>query len=286
MKLTAVISWLVLVVGIAIAVVSLWTAEQPPKSVDNLSASPEPMESAAPSQVREEIKSSSGAQLAADGSTNSRAQGTYAADDQETTRREVRDLAAQYVKDVYSLLIRDLDLSPGQLDALNALLIEAEIAATRTVYSSGEGLDALERADRIAAIIGDEKLQILLARERDRYHYQELAKIHSILNLDDAELDGFLQILVDVGGQVRSRPRDPNLEPIEQVELMARQEDEFDRLVLELAPSVISLEQVQRLFDLYQAQSNQRARAIEAQRRLIAQDPSKSQYVGLPSRNR
>jgi len=223
-------------------------------------------------------------------SQNSTPSRKFRPEDEATTRREVKELATRYVQDVYSLLIRDFDLTSSQNDALMSLLIEGEIAATRTFYSSGEGMDELERSNRIAAIIGEQELQEFLALERSREEYEEIAKVQSMLKkrdtpLTDAQLDGLLEKMVEVRQQLGRNQPAGDISPVEFVEYRIDQEDEFDRLVLELAPSVLSATQVDYLFELYQAQSYQRAHILEVQKRAISRDPTKSKYVGYPSRN-
>jgi len=214
----------------------------------------------------------------------------YTAAEEATTRKLVREEVTRDVKDVYPFLIRDLGLTSSQQDALLSLLIEAEIAATRTSYSSGEGL--ADRSDRIAAIIGDGKLQQFLALEHYREEYEEVQSVRSVLQrkdvpLTDTQRDGLLEILVDIREQVDPLPpAEMNLRSMEYLEYRLDQMDKYERLVMERAPSVLSARQVEYLFERYQTLSYKRADALEVQRQARADDPKNEDApVWYPPRN-
>ncbi|HZW59327.1 MAG TPA: hypothetical protein VFE85_03445, partial [Woeseiaceae bacterium] len=57
------------------------------------------------------------------------------------------------------------------------------------------------------------------------------------------------------------------------------------RLVLELAPSVLSPEQVQHLFERYQALSYEWAAALEVQRKQLAGNPNEKRLLWYPPEN-
>lgn len=204
----------------------------------------------------------------------------YSDEETAASREEVKEEVTRYVHDVYTLLTRDLDLTSSQQDALLSLLIEAEIAATRTAYSSGEGLDEQELSNRIAAIIGDSKLQKFLELNRNRAEYAELQKVQSLLEqngvpLTDPQVDGLLKILVDVRRQVDTKlPADENRGPMESLQLRLDRMDLYERLVVELAPSVLKAKQVEYLFERYQALSYRRAYVLEFQKKARADDPA------------
>lgn len=216
----------------------------------------------------------------------------YSSVEEATSRELVREEVTRYVQEVYPLLISDLELTSSQQDVLLSLLIEAEIAATRTSYSSGKGMDEHERSNRIAAIIGDSKLQQFLALERYREEYAEIQKVRSMLQqkevpLTDPQRDGLLEILVDVREQVETKPpADMNHRSIEYLQYRLDQMDEYERLVMELAPSVLSAKQVGYLFERYQALSYARAYALEVQRKARADDPMNEDLpLWYPPRN-
>ena len=216
----------------------------------------------------------------------------YSADEIALSRKEVREDATRYVHEVYTLIIKDLDLTSSQQDALLSLLIEAEILRTRTPFSSGKGMDEQERVNRIAAIIGEAKLEQFLARERHRGQYAEVQKVQSMLQqkdvpLTDTQLDGLLKILVDVREPIKTKPpADMNPRSIESLQYRLDQMDEYERLVLELASSVLSAKQVQYLFERYQALSYSRANALEVQTKARADDPTNEDMsVWWPPRN-
>ena len=198
----------------------------------------------------------------------------YSADEIALSRKEVREDATRYVHEVYTLIIKDLDLTSSQQDALLSLLIEAEILRTRTPFSSGKGMDEQERVNRIAAIIGEAKLEQYLARERHRGQYAEVRRVQSMLEqndvpLTDKQLDGLLKILVDVREKIDPKlPADMSPRSIKSLEYRLDQMDEYERLVLELASSVLSAKQVEHMFERYQTLSYRRAEPPRVFRRL------------------
>lgn len=211
--------------------------------------------------------------------------------DEETAREMVREEATRDIKEVYPLLIRDLDLTAIQTEALLAFLIEDLIANTRTRYSTGKGMDEHARSNRISAIIGNRKLELFLARERSRREYAEVRVMDSMLEqkgvpLTVAQRDGLLKILVDVREQVETK-QPPGIEPgsMASIEYAMAQMDLYERLVLELAPAVLSAKQVEYLFERYQALSDGRAHALEHQKDAGADPTSENAPLWYPARN-
>jgi len=200
--------------------------------------------------------------------------------DEETDRKMVREESTQDIQRVYPLLLKNLNLTSNENDALLALLIEDLVATTRTRYSDGIGMDEQERSDRIAAIIGQDKLQPFLELERNLSSYRDVGRVGPALQqsgvpLTDAQKDGLVEIFITVRNQQEwEPPSDLAPNTIERLEYRLTLEDEYDRLVLELAPSVLSSRQVQYLFDRYEASSYQRANALERQRQQM-DDPSR-----------
>jgi len=196
--------------------------------------------------------------------------------DEDASRERVRESATRRIQKLYSLLLEDLDLTPSERDALFSLLIEDRIASTWTDYKRGETIDKETQSNRIAAIIGDSKLQKFRALERDLSAYGELQKIRSMLQqydvpLADSQRDRLLKILIGVRGQYETPPpTDAKLGSIEELEHILAQRDEFERHVMELAPSVLSPEQATYLFEQYQYLSYERARALEQQKETVA----------------
>jgi hypothetical protein len=212
-------------------------------------------------------------------------------DDEDTTRKEVREDSTQDIRNWYSLLLEHLDLTPSEKEALIAFLIEDLIAKTRTPYASGIGMDEQERSNRIAAIIGDSKLQQFLALARNLSSYRDVARVGLVFQekgapLTDAQQDGMLKIFVEVRDQLEwMPPADVERRSIEGLEHRLTQEDDFDRLVLELAPVVLSPKQVQYLFERYQALSYWRAASLERQRKARTDNPTEDLPLGYPSRS-
>lgn len=206
----------------------------------------------------------------------------YSPEEIARIRAEVREESIQRVGEIYPFIMKSLYLTKGQEEALMALLVEAEIARTRTAGSDGRGLDKDDFSNRIAGIIGESKQKEFLKLDSYRGEYAEALRVGSILAGQDVPLtetqrDGLLKILVDVRDQIAEMPL-PALEPrsLAALEFRLDQMDDYERLVVELAPSVLTAEQVEHLFDRYQALSYQRAEALEAQREARANDPTKS----------
>jgi hypothetical protein len=211
-------------------------------------------------------------------------------DDEATTRKWVREETTREIKEEYFLLFEQLDLPSSENEALLEFLIEDAIAKTKTLYSDGIGMPEQERLSRIADIIGDAKLQQFLALEHNIQEYAEAQRVRSMLQekdvpLTDKQVDQLLKILVDTREQ--SDPKPPaNLDPrsMEALEYRLYQMDEYEHLVLELAPSVLSAKQVKYLFDRYQALSYMRANTLEWHKQRRADDPDDNLPLSYPSR--
>ena len=202
-------------------------------------------------------------------------------------RKRVRESATREVQEVYSLLLEHLGLTANEKDALLAFLIEDKISRTTTRYSRGKAMNAQERANDIAAIIGDAKLQEFLALEQNLNSYLEVQRVASGLRRDgmpltDAQQDDYLKILLDVRNRDVISNVDTEPGSIEQLKQTLAQMDENERLIMELAPSVLSSSQVEWLFERYQHWSYQRAQALQDQIRARADDPSGFHRVYYP----
>ena len=210
--------------------------------------------------------------------------------DEEETAKRVREYAMREAPRRYSLIIERLDLTPSERDALLALLIEDWIASTKTRYSSGEAMDEQERSDRIAAIIGDTKLQKLLALERNLGQYAEVLYIQDVLKKHEvpmtaAQRDRMLEILIEIQNQDLAVPgSDAERGSIERLENQLAKIDERERLVFEQAASVLSAEQVGYLFEWYQRDSYRRTDALERQKKARANDSADDLPLYYPVR--
>jgi hypothetical protein len=214
----------------------------------------------------------------------------YSAADEAISRKEIRGEVTRDVHGIYRLPIAGLGLTSSQQDALLSFLIEDEIARTRTVYSSGIGMDEEERSARIAAIIGEAKLEQFLALEQNIHEYREVYYVQSMLKekgtpLTDTQQVGLAKILVDVRKHIDMKPPAPiESKSIESLEHTLDRLDEYERLALELAPSVLSAKQVKHMFERYQALSHSRADALELQKQRRADNPDDDQLMWYPSR--
>lgn len=244
--------------------------------------------SAVPQASNDENKGAKRHDLERSASTEARPK--YSAADEAISRKEIREEVTRDVHGIYPLPIAGLGLTSSQQDALLSFLIEDEIARTRTLYSSGIGMDEEERSARIAAIIGEAKLKQFLALEQNIHEYREVYYVVSMLKekgapLTDTQQDGLVKILVDVREQLDMKPP-AHIESnsIESLEHTLDRLDEYERLALELAPSVLSAKQVKYMFERYQALSSRRADAVELHKQRRADNPDDDQLLWYPSR--
>jgi len=206
--------------------------------------------------------------------------------DEAATREWVTEETTRDIREDYSLLIEQLDLTPGEIEALLEFLIEDAIARTKTSYSDGVGMDEHERSARIEEILGDAKLQQFLAFERNLVEFRELQFVQNMLkqkevSLTEAQSDGLLKIMIDVREQVgTTRPQ--HIEPgsIEAVEHTLSQLDEYDRLVTEVAPSVLSAKQVEYMFERNLEYSYRRSMTLEWHKQRRADNPDDEIALG------
>jgi hypothetical protein len=200
-------------------------------------------------------------------------------EDEAYVREMVRNTSIEKTQERYSLLIEMLELTPAEIDALFEFLVEDAIASTRTKYSDGLGLDEDERLARLQEILSDEKLQRFLAYERNLADFRELQSVQSMLQqkgvpLTEAQRDGLLEILIDVQKQLDpERPSHIEHGSMEDFEYSLSQLDEYDRLVTELASSVLSATQVEYMFERNQKYSYERASQLEWHKQRLAANP-------------
>lgn len=211
-----------------------------------------------------------------------------------TLRANMRKAATRDVQDAYSLLLEDLDLLPEEKEDLLAVLIEMNIermsGGTLENLIHGKAISQQERHDRIAAAIGNKKLQELLALEQSLGAYWETQQIASLLRrrdvpLSEAQRDGVFAILIEVRDRyplTESTDVDPL--SLEHLENHLRQLDDVDRHVVELAPSFLSPTQVMHLDGAYQRMAYQRTNSLETQKKRRAERPGEELPWGYPAR--
>jgi hypothetical protein len=206
--------------------------------------------------------------------------------DEATLRADMRKQATQDIRDSYSLLLEDLALPEEQTKDLEALLIDMLIegmwAGTRTFEIRGRTIPQEERYERIAGVIGDQNLLRFLELEQNSRAYWETQMIASLLRRNDlpltkAQRDGVFDILVEVNVRYphTSPPADVDNKSIEWIEHVLRQYEEHDRHVMELAPSVLSQDQVVRLFAKYESMARERLDSVERAKKLKAEQPGR-----------
>lgn len=175
-------------------------------------------------------------------------------------------------------MFRQMELTETEQNDLTDFLVEVWVSKSRMENYNPQPIDEGDRQSGIAAIVGDEKLEQLLDMERDRAEYREAGRIGSLLRSNGVPLtatqqDRLLEILVEVRGSEEA-VADPNAQPgtLEAIASKMATMDEYERLVLELAPSVLTNRQVELLFERYQALSYRRAHVLEMQKRSRAND--------------
>ena len=201
----------------------------------------------------------------------------------EEDHKRVRDGAASAVKRDYTLMFDHLGLSPDENEVLYNFLVDVYAVGTRTKYSPGIPMDEEVRQQQIAEIIGQARLEKLLELEVNRKEYRELGRVQALFEsndvpLTDSQREGLFEILVKIRGQ-DAAVASPNAEPGSMVALASRlvQMNEYERLVLELAPAVLTSEQVEHLFNRYQDLSYKRSSAMDAQQRARVANPDGDQ---------
>jgi hypothetical protein len=192
--------------------------------------------------------------------------------DEATLREQDRKAALNDTVIGYWLLVEDLDLPKQEAKDLLVLLAEMQTERGWTSYQQGRTISAQERSDRIAAVIGQEKLEQFLALEKNGAAYWETYQIALLLQrrgvpTTPAQRDGVFDILVEVHERYPvTPPADLDTHSVEYIDDHLRQLDEFDRHVIELAPSVLSPNQVARLYERYQGMSRERITSVEMQK--------------------
>jgi hypothetical protein len=203
--------------------------------------------------------------------------------DEATLRANIRKEATQEIRESYALLLEDLDVSPSEKEALLAVLVDIRVestwSGTKTYEIRGRTVPQRERYERIAAVIGDQKLLEFLALEQNVRAYWETTQIARLLRRKDVPLtetqrDGVFEILVEVHTRYPFEvpPAELDRQSDEYIEHILTQTDDVDRHVVELAPSVLSPTQVAHLFNAYDFMSRDRRSSVEMQRKRRAGD--------------
>lgn len=200
--------------------------------------------------------------------------------DEDETREGVKKFATYAVRNRYNLLLQDLNLSQRQREALFELLVEYEIASTLTPYRTGETIDKEQRANRIATIVGDSNLRQFQELESIVDAYAEVKKMESLLQtygvpVTDEQHRELLEFVAETQNRYLELPI--AIVDSSSVELLERQRtqiSEYERHLMELAPSVLSAQQVVYLDEQYQHFAYLGANAWERYRQELADGAS------------
>lgn len=88
--------------------------------------------------------------------------------------------------------------------------------------------------------------------------------------LRDDQVKGLLEILIETDDKIGGVNDSAEMTPIDRFEQHLENIDEYERLVIEMAPSVLSIKQVEIMFRQYQERSYQRAQVLENHKKAIA----------------
>lgn len=192
----------------------------------------------------------------------------------------------------YSQMFRHLGLTKTEQSDLTDFLVEAWMSETIMRNYRPEPMKEEDRQAGIAAIIGDAKLEQLLNLERSRAEYREAGRVREFLDtngvpLTDVQQDQLMEILIHVRGREQAVANlSAQRGTVEAIESQMDTMDEYERLVLELAPSVLTSRQTELLFDRYQALSYRRAQMLEMQKKTRANEDEEDDFpLGYPARN-
>ena len=201
--------------------------------------------------------------------------------DEAEIRARIREQATSDVREGYSLLLEDLPLSAEEKADLVALLIEMNVERTWSGEIRGRTIPDQERYERIAAVIGDQKLLEFLELEQNLPAYWETTQIARLMRakqqpLTQEQRSSMFDVVVEVRTQYpyRQPPSDVDRNSDDWIDHTLAQADEFDRHIVELAPSVLSPTQVAHLSSAYDFMSRDRRSDVERQKkRKAAGDP-------------
>ena len=190
---------------------------------------------------------------------------------------EVSKQARHYVEGLYPLLVDHLGLDTQETTDFFELLIEMRVEET-TLLSQGEiilrgkSIAQDERNARIAAVIGESKLGEFLTLARNLSSYSEIAEAGSLLQSHGAPLtasqrDALFSTFVDVEARRTTLFSGDRRDLIAVEEYVTVEKNEFERHVMELAPSLLTPDQVVILDRRYQQRSYERASHLERAKR-------------------
>lgn len=196
--------------------------------------------------------------------------------DENASNEMVRELITQEIQLEYALLIERLDLSQSEKSTLLAFLTEARIAETTTLYTRGQTIDEQVRLNAISVIVGNSKLKQFLDLEHNRASFVEVQKVQSLLTtkgvpITDTQRDDLLEVLIEIQNQdISMPPTDAKPNSFEYLEYRLSEKIERKRLVMELAASVLSPEQIRYFDERNQHLIMQTTTAIQARKKAIA----------------
>ena len=215
--------------------------------------------------------------------------------DEATVLADLRNGALRDIQQSYLLLLDDLGLTPREKEDLIAVLVELQVDSAWSLGGNGDfvkrgrTIGPQERHERIAAAIGDEKLDEFLLLEVNHTAYWEAQQIAALLRrkgvpITKAQRDGLFEIVAEVRDRYPQAEPDVDSSSFEWIEQTLAQMDDFDRHVVELAPSVLSATQVAHVSDEYQWMAQQRLNDVNMQTKRRAERPGEDVGWALSAR--
>lgn len=190
----------------------------------------------------------------------------------KAAEEKAREVVARRIQANYSLLISEMNLSETETERLLAALVEYQLLTLSTEYAERQYLEERERQPRLLSVLGDARLRHFLELERNLSAYGEAYKINRMLEQNGAPLSTeqvsqLVEVLVQVKSQSEVRSdKDGSGGLLNYLEDKISARSEFERHVLELAPSVLTPKQTIYLHEQYEFLSYQRANSLESQR--------------------
>lgn len=174
----------------------------------------------------------------------------------------------------YWMLLDRLGLTQSEEEQLVELLTDDQVAK---IHENRMTIDLDAQSERIAEIIGTAKMEEFRRLQKDIDAFGEVGALRADfarngLHLTDMQARQLVDVVLAVQGQ-QQNVMDAERSSIDYLKQRLAKIDEFERLLVEQAPSVLSPEQVQHMFENYQRNSYKRASALEMQIDARADNP-------------
>jgi hypothetical protein len=206
-------------------------------------------------------------------------------------RETLLDVAQTETVNAYGQLVKDLKLSQEVEDSLLDVLTKIKAGEMSNRFQQGTPADPEDKARQVAKAIGGDKAREFFEREKQMPAYWELGQLSTLLSQNGAPLTEIQRAgLFDLLGSLMTEytagangEEARGVEPLKQLEKQLKRKDEYERHLLEQAPSVLTQKQVGLMFDQFEYRSEQRANAINIQERRRAEHPDEKVPIWSPA---